>query len=188
MSQSDADLTRLLQAWSLGDSAALERLAPLIVEDLRRMARLRLRGEKQGHSFQPTDLVHQVYLRLADQTRTDWQNREHFFAIAARIMRRILIDYSKARNTGKRGGDAIKIPLEHAFKVAQDPGTDYSALYEALDRLKEIDPRQARVVELHYFFGLEHGEIAGELNISATTSKRDLQTAKLWLYRELRRE
>ena len=185
MSQSDLDLTRLLQAWSQGDPDAMERLTPLIVEDLRRMARRHLRGERAG-SLQPTDLVHQVYIRLVDQRHTDWQNREHFFAIAARIMRWVLTDRGKARRAIKR--DAIKLPLEQAAEVAQDQGADYSALYEALDRFKEIDPRPAEIVELYYFFGLEHKEIAKKLTISVTTSKRELRMAKAWLHRELTRK
>lgn len=188
MSQADSELTNLLQAWSQGDSAALDRLAPLIVEDLRRMARRHLRAERAADSLQPTDLVHQVYLRLVGQRDTDWQNREHFFAIAARIMRWVLTDRGKARNAEKRGKHAIKAPLKLALEVAHAPGTDYSDLYEALDHLREIDPRQAEIVELHYFFGMEHKEIAEKLKISATTSKRELRMAKLWLYRELSRK
>jgi RNA polymerase sigma factor (TIGR02999 family) len=188
MTDSRAELTNLLQAWSQGDPRALELLAPLIVEDLRRMARRHLRGDRAARSLQPTDLVNQVYLRLVDQRHTDWQNREHFFAVASRIMRWVLTDRAKAQSAEKRGKDAIKVSLRVALEVAQDPGTDHSALYEALDRLREIDPRQADIVELHYFFGLEHKEIAEKLDISVTTSKRELRTAKAWLYRELTRQ
>jgi len=152
------------------------------------MARRHLRGERAGHSLQPTDLVHHFYIRLVDQRHTDWQNREHFFAIAARIMRWILTDRGKAHNAGKRGGGAVKVSLEEAFEVAQDQGADYSPLYEALDRLAEIDPRQAHIVELHFFFGFEHKEIAGKLDISETTSKRELRMAKAWLHRDLTRQ
>ncbi len=180
-------VTQLLQAWSQGDSAALDRLAPLIVEDLRRMARRHLRGDRAAHSLQPTDLVNQVYLRLVDQRHADWQNREHFFAIASRIMRWVLTDRAKAQTAEKRGKDTIKVSLRETLEVAQDQGTDHSALYEALDRLREIDPRQADIVELHYFFGLEHQEIAEKLDISVTTSKRELRLARAWLYRELTR-
>lgn len=186
MSQSDSDLTRLLQAWSQGDPEAMDRLAPLIVADLRRMARRHLRGERAGCSLQPTELVHQVYIRLVDQQHVDWQNREHFFAIAARIMRWVLTDHGKAHKALKR--DAIKLPLDEAFGVAQEPGTDHSALYEALDRHAKVDPRQAEIVELYYFFGLEHKEIASKLGISVTTSKRELRMGRAWLHRELIRK
>src|SRR5687767_9387910 len=147
--------TELLRAWSHGDPTALERLAPLIVEDLRRMARRHLRGERPGHTLQPTDLINEVYLKLVDQREPDWQNQEHFFAIASRIMRRILFDYGKARQTAKRGKDMAKVPLDEALGLAQDKGTDYSALSDALARLAEIDSRQARIVELRYLFGFE---------------------------------
>lgn len=183
-----SELTHLLHSWSQGDPAALERLVPLVFEDLRRMARRHLQGERASHTLQPTALVNEVYLKLMDQREPDWQNREHFFAIASRIMRRILIDYGKAKNTAKRGKDAVKVPLDEALGVVHGPGTDYAALNDALDRLAEIDPRQARIVELHNFFGFEHKEIAGILGISETTSKREWRTARLWLYRELSRE
>src|SRR5215210_3966875 len=163
------ELTYLLHSWSQGDPAALERLVPLIFEDLRRMARRHLQGERAGHTLQPTALVHEVYLKLMDQREPDWQNREHFFAIASRIMRRILLDYGKARQTAKRGKDMAKVPLDEALGLAQEQSTDYAALYDALERLKEIDPRQARIVELHNFFGFEHKEIAEILGISETT-------------------
>ena len=184
----DADLTHLLYAWSQGDPAALERLVPLVFEDLRRMARRHLQGERAGHTLQPTALVNEVYVKLMDQREPDWQNREHFFAIASRIMRRILLDYGKARQTAKRGKDMAKIPLDEALGLAQEQGTDYAALYDALERLAEIDPRQARIVELYNFFGFEHKEIAEILGISETTSKREWRTARLWLYRELTRK
>jgi RNA polymerase sigma-70 factor, ECF subfamily len=132
--------------------------------------------------------VNEVYLKLMDQREPDWQNREHFFAIASRIMRRILLDYGKARQTTKRGKDVVKVPLDEALGLAGDQGGNLAALSDALARLAEIDPRQARVVELHYLFGFEHEEIGEILNISATTSKREWRTAKLWLYRELSRE
>jgi RNA polymerase sigma-70 factor (ECF subfamily) len=179
--------TELLRAWSQGDPTALERLAPLIVEDLRRMARRHLRGERPGHTLQPTDLIDEVYLKLVDQREPDWQNREHFFAIASRIMRRILLDYGKARQTGKRGKDVVKVPLDEAFGLAEDRGIDVAALSDALSRLAEIDPRQARIVELKHFFGFEHEEIAEILGISVTTSKREWRSARLWLFRELSR-
>lgn len=190
MSQSDSDLTRLLQAWSQGDFAALERLVPLVFDDLRRMARRHLKGERAGHTLQPTALVNEVYLKLMDQREPDWQNREHFFAIASRIMHRLLLDYGKARRTAKRGKDMVMVPLTEALGVPGDQGVDHAALSEALDRLAKLNPRQARIVELKYLFGFEHEEIAtvSDLGVSVTTSKRELRTAKAWLYRELTRE
>lgn len=188
MSQTASDLTHLLHSWSQGDPAAMERLVPLVFEDLRRMARRHLRAERGGHTLQPTALVNEVYLKLIDQREPDWQNREQFFAVASRIMRRILLDYGKARQTAKRGKDAVKVPLEEALGLAHDQGMDYAALNDALDRLAEIDPRQARIVELHNLFGFEHKEIAEMLDISETTSKREWRSARLWLYRELTRE
>jgi RNA polymerase sigma-70 factor, ECF subfamily len=184
----DSEVTRLLHDWSHGDPAALEKLVPLIFEDLRRMARRHLRQERDSHTLQPTALVHEVYLKLVDQREPDWQNREQFFAVAARMMRRVLMDYGKARQTAKRGKDVVKVPLEEAFAMAQEQDLDGAALDDALSRLAEIDPRQSRIVELRYLFGFEHEEIAGMLDISATTSKREWASAKLWLYRELSRK
>lgn len=188
MSPSDSDLTRLLQAWSQGDFAALERLVPLVFDDLRRMARRHLKEERAGHTLQPTALVHEVCLKLMGQREPDWQNREHFFAIASRIMHRILQDYGKARQTVKRGRDVVMIPLTEAPGVPGGQGVDHSALTEALDRLRELNARQAQIVELKYLFGFEHEEIAETLSISVTTSKREWRTAKAWLYRELTRK
>ncbi len=183
-----AEITDLLRVWSDGDVSALEHLIPLVFDDLRRIARRYLRNEERWHTLEPTALVHEVYLKLVDQREPQWQNREHFFAIASRIMRRILVDYAKARRTTKRGKAVAKVPLEEALGMSHDPGTDYVVLYDALERLAELDPRQARAVELSYFFGFEHKEIAEILSISETTSKRELRMAKLWLYRELARE
>ena len=183
----DPEVTDLLHSWSRGDAAALERLVPLIFEDLRRMARRHLRGERGSHTLEPTALVHEVYLKLLDQRSADWQNREQFFAVASRIMRRVLQDYGKAHLALKRGKDFAKVPLEEAFAVGEGQEVDHAALYDALGRLAELDPRQHRVVELKYFYGFEHEEIAELLGISATTSKREWKEAKLWLLRELSR-
>lgn len=182
-----SDLTDLLHAWSEGDPSARERLVKLVFEDLRGMARRHLQRERPGHTLQPTALVHELYVKLLDQREPDWQNREHFFAIASRIMRRILLDYGKARQTTKRGKNVAKVPLDEALEIAHDQGTDYAALYDALERLAEIDSRQGRIVELYNFLGFEHKEIAEILGISETTSKREWRIAKLWLYRELSR-
>jgi RNA polymerase sigma factor (TIGR02999 family) len=184
----DPEVTALLHSWSRGEAAALERLVPLIFEDLRRMARRHLGREREGHTLQPTALVNEVYLKLVDQRGADWQNREQFFAVASRIMRGVLLDYAKARGTTKRGKDVPKVPLEEAFGLGQGQDPDLAALGEALDRLGELDPRQRRIVELKYLYGFEHEEIAELLGVSATTSKREWQKAKLWLLRELSRK
>lgn len=188
MPPSDPEVTELLHAWGRGDAAALERLVPLIFDDLRRMARRHLGGERGGHTLEPTALVHEVYLKLMDQRSADWQNREQFFAVASRIMRRVLMDYGKARQTAKRGKEVAKVPLEEAFEVGQGQDVDLVALHDALDRLGELDPRQRQIVELKFFYGFEHEETAELLGISATTSKREWKAAKLWLLRELSRQ
>jgi RNA polymerase sigma factor (TIGR02999 family) len=188
MPPSDPEITELLHAWGRGDAAALERLVPLIFDDLRRMARRHLRGEREGHTLAPTALVHEVYVKLREQRSVEWQNREQFFAVASRIMRRVLLDYAKARGTAKRGKDVVKVPLEAAFEVRQGQDVDLIALHDAVDRLGELDPRQRRIVELKFFYGFEHEEIAELLGISVTTSKREWKAAKLWLRRELSRK
>lgn len=187
MHPSDPEVTELLLAWSRGEAAALERLVPLIFEDLRRMARRHLRGEREGHTLEPTALVHEVYLKLVDQRAANWQNRDQFFAVASRIMGRVLMDYGKAHKAVKRGREVVKVPLEEAFAVGQGQDVGLAELQEALGRLAELDPRQHRIVELKFFYGFEHEEIAELLDISATTSKREWQKAKLWLLRELSR-
>jgi len=187
MPPSDPEVTELLHAWSRGDAAALGRLVPLIFEDLRRMARRHLRGERDAHTLAPTALVHEVYLKLMEQRSADWQNREQFFAVASRIMRRVLLDYGKAHGTVKRGKDVVKVPLEEAFEAREGQDVDLVALHDALDQLEELDPRQRQIVELKFFYGFEHEEIAEFLGISATTSKREWKAAKLWLLRELSR-
>ena len=185
---STPEVTDLLQSWSRGDAAALERLVPLIFDDLRRMARRHLRGERDSHTLQPTALVHEVYLKLADQRSADWQNREQFFAVTSLIMRRVLQDYGKGRQTAKRGKDVAKVPLEEAFAAGLGQDVDILALHDALGVLETLDPRQHRIVELKFFYGFEHEEIAELLGISVTTSKREWKKAKLWLLRELSRK
>jgi RNA polymerase sigma-70 factor (ECF subfamily) len=188
MPPSDTEVTELLHAWSHGEASALEQLIPLILNDLRQMARRHLRGEREGHTLEPTALVNEVYLKLMDQRAAHWQNREQFFAVASRIMSRVLMDYGKARQTVKRGKEVVKVPLEEAFAVGQGQDVDLADLQEAMSRLAVLDPRQRRIVELKFFYGFEHEEIAKLLDISATTSKREWQKAKLWLLRELSRK
>jgi RNA polymerase sigma factor (TIGR02999 family) len=179
-----SDVTRLLVAWSNGDEAALERLMPLVYAELRGLARRRLARER-GHSLPSTALVHEAYLRLVDQRSVRWQNRAHFFAIAARIMRRILIDRARARRTARRGEGAPVISLDRAPEVAAERAADLLALDDALRRLAEIDPRKSQVVELRYFGGLSVEETAEVLGVSGVTVMRDWSTAKAWLHRAI---
>jgi len=188
MSESPPDVTQLLHDWSHGDPAALERLIPFVFDDLRQMARRHFLRESPGHTLQPTALVNEVFLRLQVQRDVQWQNREQFFAVAALLMRRILVDHAKGRHTQKRGEGVVMVPLEKAFNLAQAQDLDLEALDEALSRLALLDPRQARIVELRFFTGLKHEEVAELLNVSVTTVKREWNSARLWLYRELSRK
>ena len=179
------DVTKILQDWSQGDASALERLIPLVFEDLRQIAGRLFQRESDGHTLQPTALVNEVYLRLMGQRKMHWQNREQFFGVAGLLMRRILVDYAKGRQAAKRGSGAPRVPLDETIAVPEMRDLDVVALDEALSRLAEVDPRQGRIVEMRFFMGLSHEEIADVLKISVTTVKREWKTAKLWLYREL---
>lgn len=181
----DDEVTALLADWSDGDSDALERLIPLVVDELRSLAGSLFRRESEAHTLQPTALVNEVYMRLADQRRVSWDNRSQFFAFAAILMRRVLVDHAKARKAAKRGGGALKVPLSEELALGEVVDLDILALDQALAALAEIDPRQARVVELRFFAGLSHEEIAELLDVSLSTVKRDWRTARLWLYREM---
>jgi RNA polymerase sigma factor (TIGR02999 family) len=187
MADPAAAVTILLRAWRRGDQAAFERLTPLVYDELRRRARHYLRGERPNHPLQPTALVHEVYLRLVNLDQVDWQDRTHFFALAARQMRRILVDSARARRFQKRGGGAVSVTFDDALAVSER-GPDLVALDEALDLLAEKDERKARVVELRFFGGLTNEEIAAALGISTDTVTRDWQMAKLWLRRALRKD
>ena len=186
-----AEITRLLRAWGRGDSAALDRLTPLVYEQLRRMARLYMRNERLGHTLQATALVNEAFLRLVDTRSLDWTDREHFFAVCARIMRRILVDAARSRAAIKRGGQAKR--AEHStginFDQLPDPASEMSAqvcaLDEALNVLAQIDPRQAHVIELRFFGGLTVEETARVLQTSPQTVMRDWRLARAWLAREL---
>jgi RNA polymerase sigma factor (TIGR02999 family) len=188
MAESTPDVTRLLQDWNHGDPEALERLIPLVFNDLRQMARRHFAREPSGHTLQPTALVNELFMKLQVQRDVQWENREQFFAVAAMLMRRILVDYAKGRHTQKRGEGVVKVPLEKALDVAEAKNLDVGALDDALSRLAELDPRQARIVELRFFTGLKHEEVAELLNVSVTTVKREWNSARLWLYRELNRK
>jgi len=179
-------VTQLLQAWSRGDEAALDRLLPAVYEELRRLARRYMRQQPPGHTLQTTDLVHQAYLRLVDQERVEWGSRAHFFGVAAKAMRSILIDHARRRRAAKRGGKAGRPTLGAAGEVASPGSTvDVLALDEALTRLAERDPRKSQVVELRYFGGLALEEVAEVLGVSLATVKRDWIAARAWLRREL---
>ena len=179
------NITQLLVAWNEGDQDALAQLTPLVYQELRRLAHGYLAGERQGHVLQTTALVNEAYLRLADQTEPRWQDRAHFFAVAARAMRHILVNYAKSYRAQKRGGGALKIELDEAAIVSPEESKKIVDLNEALESLAMLDPRKARVVELKYFGGLNHDEIADVLKISAITVRRDWIFAKAWLHNEL---
>jgi len=181
-------VTDLLRAWGKGDTAALDKLVPLVYEELRRQAHRYLRRERPGHTLQTTGLVHEAYLRLVDQRETDWQNRAQFFGVAAQMMRRVLIDHARSKQAAKRGGNQIRVTLEDADAAVQEQGVDLLDLDNALTRLGKLDPQQAKVVELRYFTGLGIEETAQVLDISAATVKREWTLARAWLRRELARE
>jgi RNA polymerase sigma factor (TIGR02999 family) len=183
-----ANITRLLHDWGDGDTRAFDELLPLIYAELHRRAAIYLRYERRNHTLQPTALVHEAYLKLVDQSNVHWENRMHFFAVAARAMREILIDHAKSRNREKRGGGSEDLPLEEALlAAAEENDVDLIALDEALTRLGEIDPQQVRIVELRYFCGLSLDETAETIGISRATVARDWTMAKAWLHREMTR-
>jgi RNA polymerase sigma-70 factor, ECF subfamily len=188
MSTPTSDVTKLLQDWRQGDAAALEKLIPLVFDDLRQIARRLFQREADSHTLQPTALVNEVYLRLMDQRKVHWQNRDQFFGVAALLMRRILVDYAKGRQAAKRGSGVPNVPLDETIAVPELRDVDVVALDEALSRLAEFDARQGRIVELRFFMGLSNEEIAEILGISVTTVKREWRMARLWLYRELTRK
>jgi RNA polymerase sigma factor (TIGR02999 family) len=184
-SVSQQRVTQLLVQWSAGDDAALAELTPLVYEELRRVAHHHLGGQRPGHTLQTTALVNEAYLRLADQTNPRWQNRAHFFAVAARAMRQILVSYARTQQAQKRGGGAFKVDLEEAALVSPAESKQIVELHEALEQLSALDSRKAQVVELKYFGGLNYEEIAEVLKISRITARRDWEFAKVWLYTEL---
>jgi RNA polymerase sigma factor (TIGR02999 family) len=178
----------MLRQWSDGNREALEELMPLVYDELHRQAARFLSRERANHTLQTTALIHETYLKLVDQRQVNWESRTHFFAIAANLMRRILVDYARSKNREKRGGDYLILPLEEAESVAgKEKSIDLIALDEALTRLEKIDKRQARIVELRYFGDLTLEETAKVLQISRTTVADDWAMAKAWLHRELTR-
>lgn len=179
------DVTTLLLAWREGNEGALEALVPLVYAELRRLAHIKMRGERANHPLQTTALVHEAYLRLIDTGRVHWKNRVHFFAVASQAMRRVLVDLARTRDAQKRGGDFAQLPFDEARDVAPARRTDFVALDDALTALAEFDARKARVVELRYFGGLTLEETAEVLEMSSDTVMRDWKMARLWLLKEL---
>ena len=178
-------VTQLLEQWSHGDDAALTELTPLVYEELRRIAHHFMEGQRSDHTLQTTALVNEAYLRLADQTNPRWQNRAHFFAVAARAMRQILVSYARSQQAQKRGGGALKVELDEAALVSPAESQEIVDLHEALVRLATLDSRKAQVVELKYFGGLNYDEMAEVLKISRVTVRRDWEFARAWLHSEL---
>jgi RNA polymerase sigma factor (TIGR02999 family) len=184
-SASPQRVTQLLADWSHGQDAALGELTPLVYEELRRLAHHHMGRQRPDHTLQTTALVNEAYLRLSDQTSPNFTNRSHFFAVAAQAMRQILVNYAKASQSQKRGGGALKVELDEVAIVSPEESKEIIDLHEALERLASLDPRKARVVELKYFGGLNHDEIAEVLKISTVTVRRDWIFAKAWLHDEL---
>ncbi len=179
------DITRLLTDWSNGDPDALARLMPVVFEDLRQMAESHFVRESPGHTLQPTALVNEVYLKLLGPRTVQWQSRAQFFAFAATLMRRILVDHARARKTGKRGGEITKIALDNVLEEPLEEDLDLLALDDALSTLAELEPRQSQIVELRFFGGLTVEETAEVLGISPRTVKRQWRLARIWLFRQL---
>jgi RNA polymerase sigma factor (TIGR02999 family) len=181
-------VTRLLKAWSVGDEEALEKLTPLVYRQLHHIARRYMAGERSGHTLQTTALVNEAYMRLVDCRKVNWQDRAHFFAVSAQLMRRILIDFARSRGYLKRGGAIAHVSLDEAPSVCNEPDVNLVALDDALKALSAVDERKSKVVELRFFGGLSVQETAEVLRVSSDTVVRDWQLAKLWLLRELSRE
>jgi RNA polymerase sigma factor (TIGR02999 family) len=179
------ELTGLLRDWSEGDREALDKLTPLVYDELRRLAHHYISQERPGHTLQTTALVHEAYIRLAGQKNVHWQDRAHFFAVCAQVMRHILVDHARRRQYAKRGGDARQVTLGEETAMTPERAAELIALDEALDRLAALDPRKGRIVELRYFLGLSIEETAEALNVSPVTVRRDWRAAKSWLYKEV---
>ena len=187
MNPSSQSVTQLLLDWRNGDQTALDRLMPLVYEELRRMANHYMRNERRGHTLQTSALVNEAYLRLVDHENIEWQNRAHFFGVAAQAMRRILVDYARNRHAVKRGANAPKLSLDEAIALPGERDLDLVALDDVLETLSKFDPRQSRLVELRFFAGLTVEETAEVMHMSPATVKRDWTAAKAWLFREVRR-
>ena len=184
---SQKQITQMLVDWGNGDQAALEKLTPLVYGELHRLARRYMGRERPGHTLQTSALVNEAYIRLIDWKNIHWQNRAHFFAVSAQLMRRILVDFARSRNYAKRGGAAQNVSFEETMAVSREKDADLVALDDALDSLARLNERQSRVVELRFFGGLELQEIAEVLKVSVGTVRRDWSLARAWLHRELSR-
>jgi len=185
MTQGSHEITRLLLAWSEGDREALDRLAPMVYAELRRLAKSYMRKERAGHTLQTTALINEAYLRLIDAGQVEWRNRSHFFGVAARAMRQILVGMARERGCQKRGGGGRQVSLDEAMVIDAGPDEDLVALDEALEALAQIDGRKAQVVEMRFFGGLTEAEIAAALDVSSETVRRDWRLARSWLRRKL---
>ena len=182
---SELSVTRLLHEWKSGNPDALDVLTPIVYDELLRIARRQLRAERDNHTLAPTALVHEAWMKMLSQKRADWRDRSHFFALAARFMRRILVDYSRNHKAQKRGGAAVKISMDEGFEVGQSRDASICALDDALTALAQFDERKAKVVELRYFGGLTAEEIATQLEVSVATVGREIRMAQAWLHREM---
>lgn len=182
---SPQQITALLIDWSKGDQVALEQLMPLVYDELRKMARRYMRKQPAGHTFQATDLIHEAYIKLSNQNDPGWQNRSHFFAVASKVMRHILVDYARSKQSQKRGGLQEKVTLSDENAVSGSQAVEILALDDALKALAKLDERKSRIVELKYFAGITNDEIAEVLHVSTETVKRDWRFARTWLLREL---
>ena len=188
MDERQPEITRMLRAWSGGDREAVDTLMPLVYDELHKVAAQYLRKQRPDHTLQPTALVHEAYLRLIGQNEIDWQNRAHFFGVAAQIMRRLLVDHARKFNAEKRGHDFQKLSLDENIDRAVERSSDLIALDEALKSLAEFDEQKARLVELRYFGGLSIEETADVLGVTPTTIKRHWRFAKAWLYEEMQKK
>jgi RNA polymerase sigma-70 factor, ECF subfamily len=182
----NSNVTRLLKDAQSGDESALNKLFPLVYDELRRLASIRMNSERSNHTLQPTALVHEVYMRLIDQHSVDWQNRLHFFGLASEMMRRVLVTHAVAKKTNKRGGEIVHVELDEAVSFAGENEIDFVELDEALNELEQFAPRQAKVVEMRFFGGLTNEEVAEFLKLDERTIKRDWRTAKAWLFEKLK--
>ncbi|HEX2640723.1 MAG TPA: sigma-70 family RNA polymerase sigma factor [Pyrinomonadaceae bacterium] len=185
--EAQPQITELLRAWGGGDDGALERLMPVVYSELRKLASNYMRRQNPGHTLQATALVNEAYLRLVDSSQVNWQNRTHFFAIAAQLMRRVLVDTARRKNSLKRGGENLRVTLDEGVELPIEKETDMVALDEALKQLAMLNPRHSRIVELRYFGGLTEEQTADILKISSRTVRRDWHLARAWLFRELGR-
>jgi RNA polymerase sigma factor (TIGR02999 family) len=185
MAAPESEITALLAGVENGDAAAMNQLVPLVYEELRRLARRHMAGQRRGHTLQTADLVGEAYLKLVNVNGTGWKNRVHFFAVASRAMRSVLVDYARRRGYAKRGGNPVKVSLSEADQISEQKTAEVIAVDEALGRLASLDPRKAQIVELRYFSGLSIEETAQVLDLSSRTIKREWRWARAWLYREL---